>query len=59
MESQKNINFEKEHPNADSNKKLNAQDKKGILLVAVLAVIAIILFVNGFVVIKGISAFYI
>ena len=48
MESQKNINFEKEHPNADSNKKLNAQDKKGILLVAVLAVIAIILFVNGF-----------
>ena len=48
MESQENINFTNESLDVNSNKKLNAQDKKGVLLVAVLAIITIALFVNGF-----------
>ena len=48
MESQENINFTNEPQKADSNKKMNAQDKKGVLLVVVLAVIAIALFANAF-----------
>ena len=46
MESQENINFEKAR--ADKQKKMSPQDKKGIFLVVVLAIITIALFVNDF-----------